>query len=165
MAKNMEFIISGDLFKGFRENFDLTLEEVIEDMIAKGCPESSITAKVDILLVPNKNDLAPNSCTPIGNCTFIPRIEHTIASAMTVKSKRKGMIGNNLKMSYDEKSGRWVCMDADSDQTSFVSADGDVIEADGAEIDDDDDFAEDDNIAALPGAKTLFLPDNREAGN
>lgn len=160
MAKNLEFTIGGDLFKSFRENFDLTLEEVIEDMIAKGCDQSSITAKIDIQLAVDEKGY---NKTEKGS--FFPAIDHTISSAMTVKSKRKGSIGGNLKMVYDDDTDRWVCVDSDNDQTSFVSEDGGVIHANCTEVDDDPDEDDAEDVAALPSAKTIFLPDNREAGN
>lgn len=99
---------------GMRDDLDTMLQSTITSMLRRESCEASVTLKIGITLVNDKDEFEKTIVRPI--------VEHKITSAITVKSDTKGCcVKGDYELFFDEKSGCYSMrrLPSDDGQMSF----------------------------------------------
>jgi hypothetical protein len=107
-STTLQLSIHGDTFNAFKTDFDSVLRALIGMMISKGSENAKITAKFNVSLA---KDTAPDTQVTEYEAmrdVVLPKIEHKITSAISIKDEREGYIGGgNYELVFDDDEG-WV---------------------------------------------------------
>ena len=103
---------------GMRDDLDTMLQSTITSMLRRESCEASVTLKIGITLVNDKDEFEKTIVRPI--------VEHKITSAITVKSDTKGCcVKGDYELYFDERSKQYAMrkLSSDNGQLSLFEED------------------------------------------
>lgn len=111
--------LNADTFNAFKQDFDGSLQRLLQKMDKLQSDSASITCKIGVSLTPApERNFDPNSD---GDSVQVmkPTFSHDISTEIKVKDKTSGYLAGNRKLVWDEELMEYVLKDIDDGQTSL----------------------------------------------